>query len=88
MNDFETHKIQFKKRSTFNLALEILKKQQDDIFNTYQTEDSSYDVGYADMIISFASKVIMDAVIGDLAIAQIWDKPSKLKGEADFEIIS
>ena len=88
MNDFETHKIQFKKRSTFNLALEILKKQQDDIFNTYQTEDSFYDVGHADMIISFASKFIMDVVIRDLAIAQIWDKPSKLKGEADFKIIS
>ena len=87
MNDFETYKIQFKKRSTFNLALEILKKQQDDIFNTYQTEDSFYDVGHADMIVSFASKVILDAVISDLATAQIWNKSSKLKGEADFEII-
>ena len=86
--NFETHQIQFKKHSTFNHALEILKKEQDEIFAAYQTEDSFYDIGHADMIITFKSRLIMNSYLFDLAVAQISDKPSKLKGDADFEIIS
>ena len=80
----DTYKIQFNKRSTFELALAIIRKEQDEIFNTYQTEDSFYDVGHSDMIITFASKLIMDIIISELSVAQIWNKPS-FKGDADLK---
>ena len=69
--NFETHQIQFEKRSTFNRALEILKKDQDEIFATYQTEDSFYDIGYSDMIITFTSRLIMNSALSHFALAKV-----------------
>jgi hypothetical protein len=74
---FTTHAIRFNNRVTFNLAVSIL--EQSDLNNFF------HDIGHSDMIITFDNKIVFDGFIGDLAVHQIWDKPS-FKGPADFAV--
>ncbi len=74
---FTTHAIRFNNRVTFNLAVAIL--EQSDL------NDFFHDIGHSDMIITFDNKIVFDGFIGDLAVHQIWDKPS-FKGPADFAV--
>jgi hypothetical protein len=74
---FTTHAIRFNNRVTFNLAVAIL--EQSDLNNFF------HDIGHSDMIITFDNKIVFDGFIGDLAVHQIWDKPS-FKGPADFAV--
>lgn len=74
---FTTHSIRFNNRVTFNLAVDILEKSDlNDFFN---------DIGHSDMIITFGDKNVLNDFVGELAIHQIFDKPS-FKGPADFTI--
>ena len=80
-NIFSTTTLQFKKRTTFNIAVEILQKLEQEM------GENLLDVGHSDMVISIFSEIGLTWCLGELSVHQIWDKPSKLKGDADFSII-
>lgn len=80
-NIFNATKLKFQKRTTFDLAVKILTNLENEM------GENLLDVGHADMIITIFSEVGLEWSIGELSVHQIWDKPSKLKGEADFEVI-
>ena len=71
---FETFSIKFTNRQSFCAAISILKTGGYDKF--------FYDIGHADMIISFDNKTVLDAFVYDCLF---WEK-SNLKGVADFTI--
>jgi hypothetical protein len=79
-NVFTSSTLHFKERTTFNLAVCILEKLEHEI------GENLLDVGHSDMIISVFSDLGLQYVISELSVCQIWDKPSKLKGDADFYI--
>ncbi len=71
---FETFSIKFINRQSFCAAISILNNGAYDKF--------FYDIGHADMIISFDNKTVLDAFVYDCLF---WEK-SNLKGAADFTI--
>jgi len=74
---FTTHAIRFNNRVTFNLAIAIL--EQSDFCNFFHGIERS------DMTIIFDDKFVFDGFISELAVHQIWNKPS-FKGPADFDV--
>lgn len=72
--------LQFKKRTTFNIAVDILQKLEQEM------EENLLDVDHSDMVISIFSEIGLTWCIGELSVHQIWDKPSKFKGDADFSV--
>jgi len=79
-NVFNSSTLHFKKRTTFNLAVCILEKLEHEI------GENLLDVGHSDMIITVFSDLGLQYVISELSVCQIWDIPSKLKGDVDFYI--
>lgn len=74
---FTTHAIRFNNRVTFDLAVAILHEENRSEF--------SWIINHDDMIIKLFKKFEFDCFISELAVHQIWDKPS-FKGPADFVV--
>jgi hypothetical protein len=68
--------INFNNRATFGIAIAILVENAGNF---------SWSINRADMIINFFNKIELHNFISELAVHQIWDKPS-FKGPADFTI--
>jgi len=68
--------INFNNRATFGIAIAILIEN---------VGNFSWSINRADMIINFFNKIELHNFISELAVHQIWDKPS-FKGPADFTI--
>jgi len=71
---FETFSIKFHNRESFCAAISILKNGA---YNKF-----FYDIGYADMLISFDNKAALDSFVHDCLFCE----KSSLKGAADFTI--
>jgi hypothetical protein len=82
-NMFDTFKLKFFERATFNLAIHILERCNfEGLFNG---EHGLIDIGHADMIITFEKKNIMNHFVRDFAIHQNKDIPN-FKVAEDFTI--
>ncbi|NDB61539.1 hypothetical protein EB001_24325 [bacterium] len=81
-DQFNTTKLQFRKRTTFDLAVLILQKLEQEM------GEDLLDVDHSDMVISIFSRIGLVWCLGELSVHQIWDKNNKLKGDADFCILN
>jgi len=79
-NIFNSVKLKFNTRKTFNLATEILKKLEVDL------GENLIDIGYADMTITVFSNFGRSLCVNELIAHQIWSSES-FKGDGDYEII-
>lgn len=81
---FETFKLKFFERATFNTAIHILERC--DFEELFKDGHGFIDIGHADMIISFENKNIMNHFVRDFATYQNRHLPN-FKVAEDFTIV-